>query len=428
MTEEVEAFMNLATQGLHTNGLRDARKYEEMLRQVLLNAGGKLFLSLLELEGIEVENNALQTGEMRRNEQPRTFQTLFGPLEVKRTSFYRYETGSSRVPFDEALGIQSGCTPALLKLLCRAAARESYAIASEDLEAFAGIRLNGKRIHRAVQAVAPTFSKTLHEDSEVTECEPERMYIEGDGTGIPLRAEELKGRKGRQADGSAKTHEVKVGAIFTQKPRTGKEALRDPDSTSYIATMERTEGFGEKLLREARRRNLGAAQESVFISDGAKWLKEIARTHFPAAIRVVDYYHAAEHLHDLGKTLYPHHPEKAKARVAQWKEWLLNDQLPKILRDARKRRSATDQKEVDKQLHYFESNKEAMRYGHFRKRGIFIGSGVVEAGCKTVVCRRMKHSGAFWSKSGAAHILDLRAALASQRFDSIWDKILNLAA
>jgi len=136
----------VAAARLKQKGLGEAVAVEEEPREVLLKMGAGLFASLLDLAELEIPGNELVFGEKRRNQQPRTFQTLFGPLNVKRTVFYRYETGTHRVPFDEALGIRQGCTPALLKLICRSAARGPYAEASADLAAFSAIHPNPKRM------------------------------------------------------------------------------------------------------------------------------------------------------------------------------------------------------------------------------------------------------------------------------------------
>ena len=66
-----------------------------------------------------------------------------------------------------------------------------------------------------------------------------------------------------------------------------------------------------------------------------------------------------------------------------------------------------------------------MQYGTFRAAGYFIGSGVVEAGCKTVIGGRCKQSGMFWSKSGAENILALRCLHSSRRMDEFWKHRLN---
>ena len=83
---------------------------------------------------------------------------------------------------------------------------------------------------------------------------------------------------------------------------------------------------------------------------------------------------------------------------------------------------------VEEALGYFERNVKRMQYGSFRAKGYFIGSGVVEAGCKTVMGARCKQSGMFWSESGAENILALRCIHNSRRLEEFWKHRLNLAA
>jgi len=73
-------------------------------------------------------------------------------------------------------------------------------------------------------------------------------------------------------------------------------------------------------------------------------------------------------------------------------------------------------------LTYFEHNQDVMRYGTGRQEGLFYGSGVVEAGCKTVIGQRLKHSGLFWTEAGALNVAVLRYALLDQRFDACLDQ------
>jgi hypothetical protein len=275
-------------------------------------------------------------------------------------------------------------------------------------------------IQRLLQRIGPAFKDLFGEQNQPTGKPVPRMYISADGTGVPLRRKELKGRKGRQVDGSAKTHEVKIGCVFTQHPQDGEAPFRDLNSTSYVGTMQRAAPFGDLLLCEARRRNMGAANETVFISDGAKWLREIARTRFPQATRILDFYHAAEHLHELVNVLHTPGSERAKRKVKKWTRWLLRDNVDGIITEATTLAGSELAEDVTAQLVYFRENREAMMYGTFRKRGLFIGSGVVEAGCKGVIGKRLKQSGMFWSETGADNVIALRCALYSHRLDDIW--------
>jgi hypothetical protein len=350
-----------------------------------------------------------------------------GPIELCRNGYYHPGEHRCRYPLDEALQLLEGFTPAAAKLVCRSAAREPYLIASEDLAAYAGVQIEARRIQRLVQKLGPALQELIEEQPPEEEETPAPcMYISADGTGIPLRPEQLKGRKGRQPDGSAKTHEVKIGCIFTQQPAPHQKPFRDLDSTTYVATTQRAEAFGDLLLAEARRRNMGTATQTVFISDGAKWLREIARTRFPQAVRILDFYHAAEHLHELVHTLHAPQSTQAKRLAMKWIRWLLRDKVDQIITQAPQLACPACAQDVERQLGYFRENREAMMYGTFRKRGWFIGSGVVEAGCKGLIGKRLKQSGMFWSEQGAQNVLTFRSTLYSHRIDTLWSQ--NIAA
>lgn len=91
-----------------------------------------------------------------------------------------------------------------------------------------------------------------------------------------------------------------------------------------------------------------------------------------------------------------------------------------FLREARAAAPPDQREKMDKALAYFEKNRERMRYGVFRQRGYFIGSGVVEAACKTIVAQRLKASGMHWSEHGISNILSIRTAILSRRYDALW--------
>jgi hypothetical protein len=142
------------------------------------------------------------------------------------------------------------------------------------------------------------------------------------------------------------------------------------------------------------------------------------------AVFILDFFHAAEHLKLLAQALWGEDPERSKT---QWERWALKEQpngLDTVLREARqalprrgKRRGA-----ALKQIAYFESNTDKMRYAEYLARGLFIGSGVVEAGCKTVIGRRLKQSGMFWGVSGAQNVLAIRCLLENRQFGLFWDQ------
>jgi hypothetical protein len=253
------------------------------------------------------------------------------------------------------------------------------------------------------------------------------FYLEGDGTGIPVRPEETEGRKGKQEDQSAKTREVKLGCVFTQTQEDEEgNPIRDDESTSYVATLKPAAEFGALLRAEAFRRGLALAKLIVFLGDGAAWVWELARVNFPGAVFILDFFHAAEHLEWLAAALFGEKTDTAKAQWEQWAKVLKEqpDGLEIVLRQARQAlpRRGNRREAALKQIAYFESNTNRMRYAEYQARGLFIGSGVIEAGCKTIIGQRLKQSGMFWGVAGAQNVLDIRSLLENRQFEQFWNQ------
>ena len=133
-----------------------------------------------------------------------------------------------------------------------------------------------------------------------------------------------------------------------------------------------------------------------------------------------------EHLKELWEALKGKDHPDFKKQYRRWTKLLLKDEVQEIIVQAREWSAGLNcQEAVEKALHYFESNVERMQYGTFRKNGCFIGSGVIEAGCKTVIGSRCKQSGMFWSEDGAEKILALRCIEQSREWDNFWKSRAN---
>ncbi len=399
------------------------------LRQALLKDGRHLLEQLLQNAEAHLADNTSRPGERCHPDRPKPVQTIFGQIQLRRRYFYHAASQSGRAPLDEALGLMNGFSPALVRLSARAAAREGYEAASQDLLALAGIEVEGRQIQRLVNWVGPEVAQQLQRaQSSQTQPVPV-MYIEADGTGVPMVADELAGRKGKQPDGTAKTREAKLGSVFTQT-RCDEEGLpqRDYASTSYVGSFEAAETFGLRVRDEARRRGLGIARRVVFIGDGAAWIWELQRQNFPQAVQILDLYHALEHLHLLCEGLYGAQSAWARKMESTWTEMFKNDQVAQVIASARRRLEdlgAQADETLAGQIAYFERHQQRMLYKTYRQAGLFYGSGVVEAGCKAVIGQRLKNSGMFWTESGAKNILALRCALKSNRWDECWDRLHN---
>jgi hypothetical protein len=246
-----------------------------------------------------------------------------------------------------------------------------------------------------------------------------------DGTGVPVVKKETVDRKGKLDGLRAHTREAKLGCVFTQTAVDEEGfAIRDPDATTYTGAIESAEPFGKRLYVEAWKRGWSRAEKKVVIGDGAEWIWNIAKQHFPGAIQIVDLYHARQHLWDLAHLLYPSDSKRQNAWIGlHQKRWLDKGKIGKLvasLRAIRVRHPDLANK-IRNEADYFANNAARMNYPRFRKQNLFVGSGVIEAGCKTVIGHRLKHSGMFWTLKGANAILALRCSHLNGRFQDYWE-------
>ena len=200
-------------------------------------------------------------------------------------------------------------------------------------------------------------------------------------------------------------------------------AIRDPDSTTYTGAIETAEGFGKRLYLEAWNRGWSRAKKKVVLGDGAEWIWNLAALHFPGALQIVDLYHARQHLWTVARLLHPNDASQQKVWLKPLQKRLLDkgkiEKLVLSLRSIASTNPALAER-ICAEAQYFHTNTKRMRYPEFRKRHLFIGSGVIEAGCKTVVGSRLKQSGMFWTVRGANAILALRCTHLNGRFEDYW--------
>lgn len=369
----------------------------------------------------------------------KTIDTVLGPVTVRRAWYNCAVCGHGLAPRDAELGVAgASMSPGLAKMTARAAAAVPFAKAAGLLAELGGIGLTVKRVERAAEAAGAAAAAAIDAQADAI-CSrqvvplpppgpaPDMLYIAVDGTGVPVTAAETEGRKGKADDGKARTREVKLACLFTQTTTDDDgRPVRDAASSSYLATFEPAERFGALVDAEARRRGCQHIRQLVVLGDGAAWIWHLAGEHFPAATQIVDLYHAREHVCELAtlaaRLLRGHRQDWLAERLGE----LDNGDIPALLAAGHALkfigRLATDR---DKALAYFETNAHRMRYAHFRSLGMFVGSGVVEAGCKAVIGQRLKLSGMHWTVPGAASIATLRCQEASNRWEEIWQRPHN---
>jgi hypothetical protein len=359
--------------------------------------------------------------------------TALGRVEFTRGYYLCPDCHHGQSPRDRELEVEGiECSPGVLRMLALVGSESSFEQGREQLALLAGLEVTAKCVERQAEAVGIDVearqqaqirrAKQLDLPSVCAPVVP-ILYIELDGTGVPMVKAATEGRSGKVEGQPAHTREVKLGCVFTQTT-TDKEGrpVRDPDSTSYVAAIESAQEFGERLYTEAWRRGWSRAAKKVILADGAVWIWNLASHQFPEAIQIVDLYHARQHLWELSAKLFPA-GEKARKRWMGRALSLLDQgkiaALVKILRRLKPQREELA-KLVRNQVDYFASNAKRMRYPDFRAQGLFVGSGVVEAGCKTVIGSRLKRSGMFWTVRGANAIIALRCSRLSGTFEDYW--------
>lgn len=322
-------------------------------------------------------------------------------------------------------------TPALARLVCLEGADEpAFEKAERHLAETGGIPVSARQIQRVVQRVGKAAQDWQEREAMPGSTDAPILYVSADGTGVPMRREEVEGRRGKQADGSAKTRQVYLGCVFTQHRRDDQgHPVRDWDSTTYVSGFDSIDVFGPCLRREALRRGMGEAGKVVLLVDGAAGLGAMGVKCFQDAVQVVDFYHAMEHgAKVLDALIGKGHPEY-RGRVRKWARQLLKDRVEDLIAKARKEAKGTPaEARVEEELGYFVHNVPRMQYGTFRAAGYFIGSGVVEAGCKTVIGGRCKQSGMRWSVPGAENVIALRCIHSSRRLAEFWRHRLDAHA
>jgi hypothetical protein len=358
--------------------------------------------------------------------------TVLGPVAVKRAYYYDQGCQSGWCPKDHTLDIEgTSYSSGVRRMMSKVGAYRSFGLGHEDLIELAGILVSAKEVERISEMVghqAEAFQAAecpVSLSGQVVSIKPvPRLYVCMDGTGVPVVKKETVGRQGKGKDGQAKTREVKLGCVFTQTGFDQKgRPVRDEASTSYTGAIEVAETFGQRIYQEAIRRGMDRAGEICVLGDGAAWIWNIADEHFYGATQIVDLYHAREHYWNVAKACFGQNSDRLQQWTEDRRRELDEGRVEEVIGAIHKCLClpGNDKAVGEREIGYFAKNKERMRYADFRKRGLFVGSGVLEAGCRTVIGQRLKQSGMHWTVRGANSIIALRCCIMSNRWEDFWE-------
>ncbi len=371
----------------------------------------KLINEEARLEKIE-KNCCEKCGTKMKNRgfEQRLFVSQLGDIIYKRRYFSCPEGHGGFAPFDKKLGLYKQYSLGMQQWIYFTSAKDSFAEATETIEIFSGIKTGCKNVQEAARHYGEQIDKKQKEDIELVfnkntrpkePVGPQRLYIEVDGAHVPKR-------------GKDKWNECRVGVTFETPP----EENRRPENVQYVAGIEHIEDFGKRLFSQVFFRGVTTAKEVVFLGDGAKANWALAEMHFPNAIHILDFYHACEHIYEARNLKWDEENKEGKSwakkqkkrlKTGKWDEFIEHFTILPV-------KTEKQRKEKQKAINYFLNNKSRMKYAEYRKCGFYIGSGMAESGCKQVITRRMRITGARWNDYGDKAMIQIRCAYLNGEF------------
>ena len=423
----------------HKTGQLDLEAIEMAVRSTVHQAGAAALTELLRFMAPAAGQRSIPCScghpAHYRELRSKPVLTVVGQVEVSRPYYLCPHCHTGQFPADLELDIENTeFSPGVRRMQAVVGQEAPFDHGRQQMKLLAGLELTTKAVERTAEAIGENIAareqeqiqRAMQLDLPMVVGEPVPiLYVQMDGTGVPVVKKETVGRKGKTDGQPAHTREVKLGCVFTQ---TGWDqegyAIRDADSTTYTGAIETAEEFGKRIYVEAWKRGWNRAEKKVVMGDGAEWIWNLAEQHFPGAVQIVDLYHARQHLWEMARKLYPNDQVAQKTWMKVHQKRLLDKgKIEKLVLSLRSIDSTNAEviEKIRTEADYFERNTERMRYPKFRRQHLFVGSGVIEAGCKTVIGSRLKKSGMFWTVRGANSIVALRCCYLNGRLEQYWE-------
>ena len=360
--------------------------------------------------------------------------TAVGKVQVLRPYYVCRHCHVGQFPADVELDIENTeFSPGVRRMQAVVGQEAPFDHGRQQLKLLADLEVTTKAVERTAEAIGEDIAARQQVEIQqamqldlpviVGEAIPV-VYVQVDGTGVPVVKKETVGRQGKTEGQPAHTREAKLGGVFTQTTWDAEGyAIRDPDSTTYVGAIETAGEFGKRIYLEAWKRGWSRAEKKVVMGDGAEWIWNLADQYFPGAIQIVDLFHARQHLWELARKLHPNDESGQNRWMMIHQDLLDNCKIKKLVTSLRsiETPSAELAEKLRIEAEYFRRNARRMRYPKFRRQHLFVGTGVIEAGCKTLIGSRCKQSGMFWTVRGANAILALRCCLFNGEFEGYWE-------
>jgi hypothetical protein len=366
--------------------------------------------------------------------RPKTVQSLVGDFPLDRAYYHCRSCGTGTVPWDETLGLsRQALTPGAKQLVCLAGAVDSFGEAADVvLKKLAALRVSESTVERTSEAVGHDIGSRLAAGESFGAKEPWAWHTDAEGktcayVSLDLTGLGMQGPNGAAAEGRM----AAVGMIYNPVPedrsRWARPQGRAPQfQARYVAGLEGQASLAEPLRKQAAQVGMDQAQRWIALCDAGAGLEDLLRVNFGRVEAVIlDFYHAAEHLGDLGRALYPGEEATRQEWIERWCHRLKHEGGAVVLEALRT--PPAEGRETVRKVHaevlgYFENQVHRMDDPTYQAKGWAIGSGPIESACKTVLGKRMKNGGMRWGADGADEMCHLRALFASgeEQWDAYW--------
>ncbi|MFC2046553.1 ISKra4 family transposase [Chloroflexota bacterium] len=372
-------------------------------------------------------------------------QTIVGEVRVKRSYYLCPDCHQGCYPLDEELEFcAGGLSAGLEECAALAGVVEPFASAAELLRRllWTGVELSHNRVRGATEDMGHTLAQAedelvqrvfASETSGLPERPkegPKRLYVSADGTCVRCKATEEEGEAGTEpaADQESLGHvwrEAKVAALYETEEVT---TARKPDETvlkakeiEYYADISDAQHFARLVWLKAYERGVSHAEEVVLLGDGAQWIWLRLGMLFPEAIQILDWYHAKDYLIQVAQAVFGPGTQPGIAWLKRALDLLWDGKVQQVIQDLETLQQAHPQIEaIQDTITYYTNNQCRMNYPAYRERGLQIGSGTIESGCKRVAKARLDQAGMTWTVEGARAVLKARAAYLSRQWDDFW--------
>lgn len=403
-----------------------------LLEQAALDLGKRIAMLALEDHlnqlgtGYQASSRPCPCGQRQRflRYSSRQLRSLCGPLSLRRAYYHCSLCHTGCAPLDAHLGLSDrDITPGVTRAATLLASHMSFAEAGFVLQELTGVSLSGRQIETVAEAIGQQAearqqveqqsagTQGLAEVSGPPSLPPKTFIVEMDGVQVGLQ------------DG--RWQEVKCGVIYELSQRVEISGeRRELLSSRRLALRGDVSRFRQRLWANVLALGVRECDRVVVLGDGAEWIDQTAQLLFPAALRILDYYHAAGRLWQVAAARFGEQSGEGEAWARRQAAKLREGQVKPVIASLKRLQMKGSQRRAvrDEAVGYLGARREQMSYAAYERQGLPIGSGAVESACKQVVTARLKQAGMRWSEAGADAMVALRCYVLNRRFDELCPK------